>query len=149
MNGKSLRPAGSEVRVRLGGLAESRLELAAERRQRRVRVVERLQDECRPTLDLAKYAWHVRHAGERQRSPGECGRVVRRSEPFGRLDEPEAGKAEPTRGQRSLDVCEREQVVEASRLVAGDGKRLALPDPREEVLGLDRLQAALERGGPV
>jgi hypothetical protein len=75
VDGKTLRLAGREVRIGLGGMAELPLEHTAELRERRPGVVQALDDERCSRLELGEHAAHVGRAAEGDRPPGDALRI--------------------------------------------------------------------------
>ena len=141
---EALRAAGRVVRVGLHRQAERLLELPAEDRQREPVDVQRLEDDRGAGLPLRDDAPDVRGLRER-RAPRHVLRVGAQVELSALADESERRVADRRRADEPLDVSLREEVVEAARLAAGDDERLPLPVLREERLGADGIEAALER----
>jgi hypothetical protein len=81
--------------------------------------VERLEDDRGAGLPRGEDAGNVGGVRER-RAPRDVGRVVADVELAAFLNEPEAGVADRRRADQPFDVVLREQVVEATLLVAGD-----------------------------
>ena len=94
VDGEALRPARREVRVRLHGVAEQRLELARVHRERRPVQVEALEHDRRAGLVLRRDDPDPSRPGEGHRPPGDVGRVVADVELFAGLDEAERRMAE-------------------------------------------------------
>jgi hypothetical protein len=97
-------------------------------------VVQGLEDDRRPVLELGQDAVDVDRPAEGDRAPTEVDRVRGGLEYCALPDEPERGEADRARADQPLDVLGREQVAEASRLLPVDDERLLLPVAGEEVL---------------
>jgi len=104
--------------------------------------VQALEDDRRSVLELGEDALHVCRPGEGRGPPREILRVRRDLELRSGLREPEAGKAQPARREKPLDVSGGEEVVETALLGPWDDERLLLPVLREEVLARDRVESS-------
>jgi hypothetical protein len=104
--------------------------------------VQPLEHNRRAALPFGEHAINVGDPGEAGGPPGDVRRVVADGELLARLDEPEAREAQPARRDEALDLGLGEEVVVASRLVARDDERPALPVLGEELGLADRLDAA-------
>ena len=139
---EALRARGRVVRVRLRRMAELALELAAELRERRVVVLERLQDDRRAAFELRRDPFYVGRPREGGRRPREVLRVVAEPDRGAFLDDAERRVAEAAGGDAPLDLGDRQQLVEAPLLVARDEEGFPLPVLIEEALGFDGCNAA-------
>src|SRR6185436_6923538 len=99
----------------------------------------------RAVRESLRDAIRVDDAGERLRPPGDLARVLGLRDRPALLDQPEARRAQPAGGDQPLDVRDREEIVEAPLLGARHGERPLLPVLGEELVGVDRLDAAGER----
>src|SRR5215210_3979522 len=126
-------------------MAEGLLERPAERPELGAGQVQALQHDRRAARPLLEHTIDGERAGERRRPPGNVDGVVANRELLARLHEAEAGVAQAARADETLDLVLREEVVEASRLVALDHERPALPVRGEELGLTDGLEAARER----
>ena len=141
-----LRAARRVVGVRLRRVAEVRLEVPAVARERQPEVMQALEDDRGAVLELrAARARTSATPVNGRRPPGEVGRVARDGR--ARLHEPEARRPDGGLGDQPLDVPGGEEVVEPAFLLARDDERLLLPVLREEALGLDRRDRAVESRG--
>src|SRR4029077_20856429 len=123
--------------VRLHGMAELTLELAAELGERRMLELESLEDDRRAALELRPDPLHLRASGERGRRPRNVLRVVAEHDLRVFLDDPERGMPEASGRDAPLDLGDRQEVGEAPLLVARDEEGLPLPVLTEEALGFD------------
>ena len=144
VDGEALRAPRRVVRVRLHGLLELRLQLPAEARERRPVEVEALEDDRRAALECRRDRVRVDHAREGLRPPREIGRVVGLGDRAAFANQPQRRCTQAAGGDQPLDVRDREQVVETTRLGARDGERLLLPVLREEL----RCVESARRSGP-
>lgn len=115
-------------------MAELPLELPAEVGERWVLELKRLEDDRRAALELRRDPLDLRGAGERGRRPGDVLRVVAERDLRVLLDDAERRMPEPAGRDAALDLREREQVEEASLLVARDEEGFLLPVLTEEAL---------------
>jgi hypothetical protein len=119
VNRESLRAARGVVRIRLDGVPERLFERSAEHCKWVPALVECLEDDRGAGLPGREDAGNVGGVRER-RTPRDVGRVVADVELAALLNEPEAGVADRRRADQPFDVVLREEVVEATLLVAGD-----------------------------
>jgi len=105
--------------------------------------VKSLKDERGACFKLREDAPDLRSAAEGRRPPGKAFRVRADVEFLTRFDQTKRWIAEASRAEKPLDVGNREEVVEASLLVARDDERLPLPVLGEELLRRDGLDCSL------
>jgi hypothetical protein len=101
--------------------------------------LERLEDDRRAALELGRDALDARRAREGLRRPRNVLRVVGENDLLALLDDAERGPAQPTFGDTSFDLCDREQVLKTPLLVTRDEEGLLLPILAEEAIRLDGL----------
>jgi hypothetical protein len=123
-------------------MPERALELAAEDCEWVVVQLKRLEDDRRAALELGGDVFYARRPRERFRGPGNVLDVVAEDDLLVLLDDSERGVAEAACGNATLDLRDREQVVEAPLLVPRDEEGLPLPVFVEEAIRLDGLDAA-------
>ena len=141
---EALRARGRVVRVRLRGMTELALELAAELRERRMVVLERLEDDRRAAFELGATRSTSAVPENERRRPWDVLRVVAEPDRGALLDDAERRMAQAARGDAALDLGDRQQVVETALLVAWDEEGFPLPVLTEEALGFDGCNAARE-----
>jgi hypothetical protein len=120
-------------------VAELGLELSAELGQRRVLDLEGLEDDRRAPLKLRRDTLDAGRPREGLRRPRNVLRIVGEDDLLALLDDAERGPAQPTFGDTSFDLCDREQVLKTPLLVTRDEEGLLLPVFVEEAIRLDGL----------
>jgi len=113
-------------------VAELAFELAAELGERRMVVLERLEDDRRAAFEVRRDPLGLGRARERRGRPRNVLGVVAEPDCRAFLDDAERGVAQLARSDAALDLRDRQEVVEAALLVARDEEGLSLPVLTEE-----------------